>query len=178
MEIDKWLAKIRTGDKESFRYFYEAYAESAIRTASAITKNREMAKDAVQETFIRVYRQINNYNPDYPFNPWFYRILTNECLRLLKKESSLSTFEHPNLENNSAISIESFDRLSILYNTIQSLDDIHRIPLILKYVQGFTEKEIADILSLNQNTLKSRLFKGRKRLKDQLNSISKEDETR
>lgn len=178
MEIDKWLAKIRTGDKEAFQYFYEVYAESAIHTASAITKNREIAKDAVQETFLRVYRQIDRYNPDLPFNPWFYRILTNECLRLLKKESPFSTFKHTDLENNPSISVESFDQLSVLYDTIQSLDDIHRIPLILKYVQGFTEKEIADILSLNQNTLKSRLFKGRKRLKEQLNSISKEDEAR
>ena len=177
MEIDKWLAKIRTGDKESFHHFYKTYAESAIRTAFAITKNREMAKDAVQETFIRVYRQISSYNLDLPFNPWFYRILTNECLRLLKKEPPLSTFEHLDLENNSSVSVESFDRLSVLYDTIQSLDDIHRIPLILKYVQGFTEKEIADILTLNQNTLKSRLYKGRKRLKEKLDAISKEDET-
>ena len=178
MEIDKWLAKIRMGDKEAFRNFYEAYAESAIRTASAITKNHEMAKDAVQETFLRVYRQIDSYNPDLPFNPWFYRILTNECLRLLKKESPLSTFKQADLENNPSNSVESFDQLSVLYDTVQSLDDIHRIPLILKYVQGFTEKEIADILSLNQNTLKSRLFKGRKQLKAQLDAISKEDEPR
>ena len=51
-----------------------------------------MAKDAVQETFIRVYRQISSYNPELPFDPWFYRILTNECLRLLKKEAPLSKF--------------------------------------------------------------------------------------
>lgn len=177
MEIEQWLANIRMGDKASFQSLYKAFAPAAIRTASAITKNREMAKDAVQETFIRVYRQIDSYNPNLPFSPWFYRILTNECLRLLKKEAPISIFEEPNLENNEKIAVESFDELSILYDTIQSLDDIHRIPLILKYVQGFTEKEISTILSLNQNTLKSRLFKGRKQLKALLNSTSKEDET-
>lgn len=176
MEIDKWLPKLQTGDKEAFQYFYEAYAASAIRTAAAITKNRELAKDAVQETFIRVYRNMSRYNPDFPFDPWFYRILTNECLRLLKKEAPLSTVKYP--ENNSTISVESFDQLSVLYDTIQSLDDIHRIPLILKYVQGFTEIEIANILSVNQNTLKSRLFKGRKRLKEILDAVDKEDEAR
>ncbi|MBO1911627.1 sigma-70 family RNA polymerase sigma factor, partial [Microvirga sp. 3-52] len=106
---------------------------------------------------------------------WFYRILTNECLRLLKKESPLSKYEHPDLENNPALSEESFDHLSDLYAIIQSLDDAHRIPLILKYIKGFSEKEIAEILSLNQNTVKSRLFKGRKRLKEQLNPTGKED---
>ncbi|MBO0601611.1 RNA polymerase sigma factor [Sporosarcina sp. E16_3] len=170
------IRNIQAGDKDSFREFYEAYADYAIRTASAITRNREIAKDAVQETFIRVYRQISSYNPELPFEPWFYRILTNECLRFLKKESPLSMFELPDLENDPSLAEESFDHLSDLYDTIQSLDDIHRIPIILKYVRGFTEKEIADILELNHNTVKSRLFKGRKRLKEQLDPIDKEDE--
>src|SRR3954454_2985409 len=120
------IRNILAGDKESFRIFYEAYADYAIRTASAITRNREMAKDAVQETFIRVYRQIGNYNPELPFDPWFYRILMNECLRYLKKESPLSKFEHPDLENDPSLAVESFDHLSDLYDTIQSLDDMHR----------------------------------------------------
>lgn len=168
MEKNEWLLKIKSGDKDAFRHFYDAYADYAIRTASAITRNREMAKDAVQETFIRVYRQIESYNPDLPFDPWFYRILTNECMRLLKKDSPYSKFEHPDLENEPSLAEESFDSLSDLYDVIQSLDDAHRIPLILKYVKGFSEKEIAEILGLNQNTVKSRLFKGRKRLQNQL----------
>jgi RNA polymerase sigma factor (sigma-70 family) len=176
LENNEWLIKIQSGDKEAFRLFYEKYSDYAIRTASAITRNREMAKDAVQETFIRVYRQIGSYNPELPFEPWFYRILTNECMRLLKKDSSYSKFEHPDLENEPSLAVESFDTLSDLYDVIQSLDDAHRIPLILKYVKGFSEKEIADILGLNQNTVKSRLFKGRKRLKDQLVPSEKEDE--
>ncbi|MFJ7934041.1 RNA polymerase sigma factor [Sporosarcina sp. NPDC096371] len=177
MKTNDWIRNTQAGDKESFRHFYEAYADYAIRTAYAITRNREMAKDAVQETFIRVYRQINSYNAALPFDPWFYRILTNECLRLLKKESPLSKFEHPDLENDPSFAEQSFDHLSDLYDTIQSLDDAHRIPLILKYVKGFTEKEIADILGLNHNTVKSRLFKGRKRLKEQLDVVEKEDES-
>jgi hypothetical protein len=80
LEKNEWMIKIESGDKEAFHHFYEAYSEYAIRTASAITRNREMAKDAVQETFIRVYRQIDSYNPDFSFDPWFYRILTmNVC---------------------------------------------------------------------------------------------------
>ncbi|MGN7385931.1 RNA polymerase sigma factor [Sporosarcina sp. SAFN-015] len=173
MQQEKWVQKLRTGDQAAFRQFYETYAGAAIRTASAITRNREMAKDAVQETFIRVYRQIDSFNPSLPFDPWFYRILTNECLRLLKKESPLSNIE--TIENDPSLAENSFDQLAELYDIIQALDDSHRIPLILKYIKGFSEKEIADILELNQNTVKSRLFKGRKRLKEQLDSTREED---
>lgn len=176
MQQEKWVRKIKAGDQRAFREFYEAYAGVAIRTASTITRNREMAKDAVQETFIRVYRQIGSYNPELPFDPWFYRILTNECLRLMKKETPLSTIETH--ENDPSLTEESFDQLTDLYEVIQTLDEHNRIPLILKYIKGFTEKEIADILVLNQNTVKSRLFKARKRLKEFLEPNREEDTSR
>lgn len=160
----RWPTLIKSGDKEAFRQFYDAYANTAIRTASAITRNREQAKDAVQETFIRVYRQIGSYNASLPFDPWFYRILTNECLRIMKKESTYSKYIELSEQSTPSKENQLFD----LYSLIQSLEDHQRIPIILKYIKGFSEKEIAEILSLNQNTVKSRLFKGRKRLKEQL----------
>lgn len=175
VQQEKWVRKIRAGDQAAFREFYEAYAGAAIRTACAITNNREMAKDAVQETFIRVYRQIDSFNQELPFDPWFYRILTNECLRLLKRESPLSTIE--SVLNDPSLAEESFDQLTDLYDSIQALDDHNRIPLILKYIKGFSEKEIADILELNLNTVKSRLFKGRMRLREQLEPTRKEDKS-
>lgn len=172
MDKNNWLAQIRLGNQAAFHHFYETYSEYAIRTAIAITRNQEMAKDAVQETFIRVYRQIDTYNPILPFDPWFYRILTNECMRLLKKNSLYSKFEYPELENNH--SSAPSHHVTDLYEAIQSLDEPFRIPLILKYLKGFSEKEIAAILDLNQNTVKSRLYKGRKRLKNQLDPSEKE----
>ncbi|WP_353963323.1 sigma-70 family RNA polymerase sigma factor [Tepidibacillus marianensis] len=53
-----------------------------------------------------------------------------------------------------------------LYEAIQSLNDNYRVPIILKYLRGFSEKEIAEILDLNQNTVKTRLYKGREKLKE------------
>jgi RNA polymerase sigma-70 factor (ECF subfamily) len=61
-----------------------------------------------------------------------------------------------------------------LVEIIQSLDDLYRIPLILKYIKGFSEKEIADIMELNQNTVKSRLFKGRQNLRHLLDLTERE----
>ena len=139
VEKKEWIQN-SGGRQRIVSEFYEAYADNAIRTASAITRNREMAKDAVQETFIRVYRQINSYNPELPFDPWFYRILTNECLRLLKKESPLSKFEHPDLENDPSLAEESFDHLSDLYDTIQSLDDSASDPTYFKICQRLHRK--------------------------------------
>lgn len=166
------IKRIMNGDKASFKYLYDNLIDSALRTAFIITKNREIAKDAVQEAFIRVYINISSYDIIKPFEPWFYRILINECNRLLKKGSNLKLVDIPLLENDMIASKEGED-FSELYETIDSLSDIHRIPITLKYLQGFSEKEIAEVLDLNLNTVKSRLYKGREQLRIALENIEK-----
>ncbi|NLX85861.1 MAG: sigma-70 family RNA polymerase sigma factor, partial [Clostridiales bacterium] len=79
------IQKIKAGDSSSFKKLYDMYADAALRTAAGITGDSELAKDAVQETFIRVYRSLNSFDTSRPFKPWFYRIRINECSRLLRK---------------------------------------------------------------------------------------------
>lgn len=161
------IQNIMLGHKESFKELYDIHIHKALRTATAITKNKEIAKDATQEAFIRVYLNISSYDIEQPFEPWFYRILINECMRILKKDSKLKLSYEPLSENQLVVDGEDQD-LNHIYETLNSLKDIYRIPIILKYLQGFSEKEIAEALKLNINTVKSRLFQGRRKLKTTL----------
>jgi RNA polymerase sigma factor (sigma-70 family) len=152
----------------SFRKLYDIYADMALRTAVGITGDSEMARDAVQEAFIRVYRNIESFDIDRPFKPWFFRILINECNRLLRKEPRLISLSKAIDEDGMQIAAEEREDYSDLYHAIQSLKDMYRIPVVLKYLQGFSEKEIAEVLDINQNTVKSRLFKAREMLRKKL----------
>lgn len=78
------------------------------------------------------------------------------------------------MENKEQLREHSKENLSDLYSMIQNMADIYRIPILLKYIKGFSEKEIATILDLNQNTVKSRLFNGRNLLKTQLELLEME----
>lgn len=161
------LQKIREGDKEAFQELYNKYAEYALRTAAAITRNKMNAADAVQETFIRIYKNIESFDIDKPFEPWLYRILVNECNRILSKNSNTILIDDF-IQNNLQGAIEDqrkFEEYENLYKAIESLDENNKIPIILKYLKGFKENEIAEILGINVNTIKSRLFKGRQKLK-------------
>ena len=169
------INQIINGDKQAFQQLYQQYADPAIRIAIAITRNRDLAKDAVQETFIRVYRNLKQYDPSQAFDPWFYRILTNECNRILKKEGKYSIHSSYQ-EREFEIPEEEKKDFGDLYEAIQTLKDNYRVPIILKYLKGFSEKEIAEILSLNQNTVKTRLFKGREKLKEALTIQTKRGE--
>lgn len=171
---DDILEDIRNGSRDAFKQFYDTYENYAIRTAKAITRNDEHAKDAVQEAFIRVYRNISSYNSTLTFDAWFYRILVNECYRILSKEKKNTPIDTSTMENKEQLREHSKENLSDLYSMIQNMADIYRIPILLKYIKGFSEKEIATILNLNQNTVKSRLFNGRNLLKTQLELLEME----
>ena len=162
------LQKIREGDNEAFPELYNKYADYALRVAMAVTRNKMSAADAVQEAFIRVYKNMQTFDLDKAFEPWFYRILINECSRILGKNSNMTLIDDF-IENNIESSSEdkyNFEEYETLYKAIESLEDNNKIPIILKYLRGFKESEIAEILGININTIKSRLFKGRRKLKN------------
>jgi len=171
---DDILEEIKNGSRDAFKQFYDTYEGYAIRTAKAITKNDEHAKDAVQEAFIRVYRNISSYKSTLSFDAWFYRILVNECYRVLTKEKKSTPMDTTTMEYSEQLTEHPKENLSDLYSVIQNMADIYRIPILLKYIKGFSEKEIATILDLNQNTVKSRLFNGRNLLKNQLKMMEME----
>lgn len=161
------MAKIKAGDRDAFAKLYDELAESALRVALAITKERMNAADAVQETFIRVFSNIRAFDDSKPFNPWFYKILVNECNRILNKNSKavLTDDFTTNCIYLAGDDEYHFEEYESLYKAIGSLEDINRIPIVLKYIEGFTENQIAQTLEVNINTVKSRLFKGRQKLR-------------
>lgn len=79
----KIIKRIKAGDWDAFSLLYNQYADYALRVGMAVTRSRANSADAVQETFIRVYRNIDKFDIDKPFKPWFYKILINECRRIM-----------------------------------------------------------------------------------------------
>ncbi|ABR47858.1 RNA polymerase, sigma-24 subunit, ECF subfamily [Alkaliphilus metalliredigens QYMF] len=172
--MNELIKQIKAGDREAFKALYDQYANYTIRVATGITRNKMVAADAVQETFIRVYNNINSFDEDKPFEPWLYRILINECNRILKNQSKtipISNYleEHAGIVEEDVYKFEEYEEL---YTAVNELDDMNRIPIILKYLEGFTELQIADTLNLNVNTVKSRLFKGREKLKKKMAALN------
>lgn len=161
------LIKIKKGNEKAFKQLYDEYASYALRTAFAMTKNSADASDVVQETFIRIYRNIGTFNIEKPFRPWFYQILINECKRLINRRNTNAT-QVGSEEILDAIQDSSANESNNgkVLDALDHLSEDERTLIILKYVDRFTEKELAETMKLNVNTLKSRLLRARKRLKN------------
>lgn len=167
------IQQIKNGNQLAFRDLYDLYFEYAMRVATVVMNHRRAdANDAVQETFLRVHQNMDRYDARRPFKPWFYKILINECHRILKRNGKIISIEIlESMKNNEQVSEEkdTFAQYEDLYSAIEHLDHHQRIPIILKYLNGFKEQEIAEIMDENLNTIKSRLFKGKQKLKHFLN---------
>lgn len=161
------IEHIKQGQQQYFRVLYDKYFDYAVRVSAIILRNQQsLAKDAVQEAFIRVYRNLDQYDSEREFKPWFYTILLNECKRISQKHNNMASSEQivePLYQDKHA-----FIEYEALYTAIQQLEEHNRIPVILKYMHDMKDQEIADTLQENVNTIKSRLYKARLKLKQWL----------
>lgn len=160
-----------TKTKEGFEQLYKHFAPKAIRSATMMIGNKHLAADAVQETFLRIYSNLDKFDSSKPFEPWMYRILINECKRLCSKNKKIVYIEEyfENMiveEDKNSQNLEFED----LFKILESLDEKIRTPIILKYLNDMKIDDIAKILELNVNTIKSRLHFGRNKLKDMLST--------
>ncbi|MBU3811619.1 MAG: RNA polymerase sigma factor [Candidatus Niameybacter stercoravium] len=160
--IDKAYLKSEGG----FEDLYHTYFDRAMRTAKIIMQDEHLAADAVQETFLRVYKHIESYDDTKSFSAWFNTILINECKRGLKKSNKVTYIEaYQDEQLITQECKEQWERQETLKAVLDELEEGMKIPIILKYIQDLKITEIAEIMSLNVNTVKSRLLVARNKLR-------------
>lgn len=174
MKIEQLISKIKEGDKRAFKYLYEGYAPLFMGIAYRYVGNESESGDILQETFIKIYKNINNYTGKGNFEGWMKRILVNNCLNYIKKEKKYTfetgeaLLEKPNSKWDAVIEDLSFeeivriiDRLPIGYKTVFNLS----------VFEGYAHKEIAEMLNISESASRSQLTKAKAKLKEELKKI-------
>jgi RNA polymerase sigma-70 factor (ECF subfamily) len=168
------LDAARTGDEGAFRELVEPCLGSSYRIALAIVLDRELARDAVQEALLRAHRGLKPLRPDTNFKAWFYRLLVNEARRLAgrRRRQPILLAELPEIASAPSDSPEELllaqESREALWTALAALDELYRTVLVLRYYQGLTDTEIAEVLGVPAGTVKSRLHSARHRLKERL----------
>lgn len=171
-EEQKLINLIRAGNGEAFSLLVESLLSSAYRTAYLILGSRELAEDAVQialeDCYLSIMRDVEIRN----FKAWFYRLVYTRSIDVYRKQKrNQFTDIEDNPEAISKIKSESAQEKAVENETrqellilITSLKEEHRVPILLFYFENFSVKEISLILNENNNTVKTRLARGRKKL--------------
>lgn len=176
-----WVEQARQGDRQAFARLYEMYHASAFGAAVLITRDRALAADVVQETFIRALLAMPRFRPGQPFRPWLFRILTNEALRLMKRRRLLGLLglrqreEPAPLPTPEMLAVDR-ERAREIWQAICDLPDVSRAAVVLRYYVGLSEEEMTRILGIPAGTVKSRLARAKERLRPALSAALKEEE--
>lgn len=154
------VKKAKNGDTQSFVKLCEAYQIVLYNSAYKLLLNNEDVADCLQETEIRAWQKISNIKNEFAFNSWVFRIMINIAKDILKKRVETIEFEESYMSTK-----ESHSKRSHLEEEFNKLPDRYKIPIILHYYAGFNINEIAEQLNLSKNTVKTRLARGRMKLK-------------
>ena len=163
--MEKWVRKAQNGDKDAFVRLMEENQLAMYRTAKAILHNESDVEDAVQEAVCRAFYKICTIKQPKYFKTWLTRILINNCNRLLREARRVQPMDE--LPEPAGVWDSTESNLEFK-ELIESLPENDRMIFVLHYGEGFTTKEISRTLDIRENTVKSRLRRGRERLRNEL----------
>ena len=152
------------GDEEAFTHLINSKKEQLYRTAFAYVKNKEDALDIIQETVYKAYISIDKLKEPKYFNTWVTKILINNAITFMKKNSKIIYLEENELNNISCLEYNSDEKLDLLY-AVDELEEKIKKVIILKYLNDLTICEVAKVLEIPEGTVKTYLNKGLSKLK-------------
>jgi len=152
------VIKAQKKNEEAFVKLMELNKQGMYKVAKSYLSYEEDVADAMQETILTCYEKLDTLrNPQY-FKTWMTRILINKCKDILQKNRELCLMDEMPEVLEKSMAQENIEFMELL----NSLDEKYRTILILYYVEGFKTREIAEILEMNEYTVKTRLARARK----------------
>ncbi|MDD2957706.1 MAG: sigma-70 family RNA polymerase sigma factor, partial [Lachnospiraceae bacterium] len=151
--------KAQCGDNAAFSELIRQNTQGMYKVARSYLRSEDDIADAIQETILICFEKLTDLKRPRYFKTWLIRILINKCNDILKEQRRTCSVDVlPEIEDDS--SQEDKVEFNVLINM---LDDKYRVVLTLYYVEGFQIREIAELLSITENTVKTRLSRGRKK---------------
>src|SRR5271170_2251386 len=183
VEDDRELVgRAQKDDKAAFEELVKRHQSRVFAVAGGILRNREDVEDIAQQVFLKAYFSLKRFDQRSAFSTWLYKITVNECWDLLRKkkvrplvfESELSEEQahaYHSTEQGAEFAPDVSEQLATrqqLDHWLDCLDERDRAMLVMKEVQGFTVVEIAEIMEINGNTVKVRLFRARQKIAERI----------
>jgi len=175
------IEKVVNGDNNAFETFVKRYQKLVGHIVFRLISGTGDREDICQDIFIKIYRGLDGFQHESKLSTWIGKVAYNACLNFLarKKETVFSDFEknyedgNKNIESMAAVEkpvdeVEKRELFSLLQKEISGLPLPYRTVVTLYHLEEMTYKEIAEIMDLPINTVKSHLFRARKKLRDGL----------
>lgn len=174
----KWIHAAREGDQNAFAELVRLYEKKVFALTLRMCKNPEDAAEAAQETFLAAWQGLPNFRGDAAFSTWLYRLASNACVDLLRREGRHRDAAGPSF-NDDEVNLEVPDTAASPHDLAEraelraqveaglaALSPEHREVLVLREIHQLSYDEISRILNLDTGTVKSRISRGRRQLRN------------
>lgn len=165
------IKRCQQGDGKALKYLYERYADKMLGVCYRYVNDRDTARDLVHDGFVTVFTKISDFRGDGAFEGWLRRIFVNTALGYLRKNANFNdprqVDEIYDLKENGASALENISAGELL-EMIGRMPDGYRTVLNLYAVEGYSHKEIADLLNISENTSRSQFSRAKASLQRSL----------
>jgi RNA polymerase sigma-70 factor, ECF subfamily len=174
------IERASKGDHKAFSELFYEYKEMVYRVVYRLLGNSEETHDAVQQTFIELYKSLPGYAGKSKFTTWLYRIAVNVSIQFFRKRKIYDKMQafnpemHSNSEADSDLPLEKKELRKQIEEALTSLHIRKRTVIVLHDIENRTMEEISEIIGVPVGTIKSRLFYGREELKKKLEKLIEE----
>ncbi|MEY4527081.1 MAG: polymerase sigma factor [Nitrospirota bacterium] len=176
------VARSLKQDHEAFGQLIDRHATVIVNLAYRMVGNRAEAEDLAQETFLSAFKALSTFRADSKFSTWLYRIASNKCKDWLRVKHPGQAQQDVDVEEMLDVHVAeertpeqllSQQQVALeLERAIQRLPPLYREAFILKHVEGLSYEEMQEILGVNGDTLKMRVYKGRVQLSRELAELN------
>ena len=174
---DPVIVACQQGDREAFRLLFEAHKDRVYSLAWHFTGNEATAQDIAQQVFLKLLTNIGKYNFQAEFTTWLYRLVANTCFDEKRRWRKFIPWgevaEVQTMRTNENIEA-NYAHLALSEAVRRAIADLKpklRMPILLKYLEGMSYEEIAQVLECSAGTVASRLNRGHKALVQKLGHL-------
>lgn len=165
------IRRCLAGDSAAFEQIVARYQQVLFTVALRMLGNEEDARDAAQNTFVKVFEKLGAYDPRHRFFSWLYRILVNECLNERRRPSlarRADPLEDDAVQCSDRDLVEAAERRRAVQKAILALPDPYREVIVLRHFAALSYEEMSEAIGIPVKTVKSRLYSARQQLAERL----------
>lgn len=161
----------KRGNQKAQMQIYDNYCDAMFSVACRYLKDKEDAKDAMQDGFLKAFLNIQKYQPTATFGAWLKRIIINQCIDALKKqklETELLETDNLHIVDDNDWQFDSEITKNQILEAIEKLSEKYRLVITLYLIEGYDHEEISEILNIEIKTSRTQLRRAKLQLQDLL----------
>jgi RNA polymerase sigma-70 factor, ECF subfamily len=166
-----WVRDCLAGDPQAFAALVRQYEKPVYNVALRMLRHPEDARDIAQTVFLKAYQNLANYDPQYKFYSWIYRMAINESLNVLRargRNGEPIDARMPAEGDGPSESVAGDQTRDVVLDAVGRLKPEHQAVIVLRYFADRDYEDMGHILGIDAKTVKSRLYTARQLLKDHL----------